>query len=74
MPVCSVNGVNEPLERGHQPEVVERLRPQLDGEPAHVLERRHGELAQPAARRSRRSSLVRASSTALSPSSSEVSA
>jgi hypothetical protein len=38
--------LSEPLERGHEAEVVERLRAQLDREPADVLERRAHELAQ----------------------------
>ena len=42
--------LDEPLDRRHEPEVVERLRPELDGQAAHVLERRHDELPQLAGR------------------------
>ena len=45
IPVRSAKRSREPLERGHEPEVVERARPQLDGEAAHVLERLDDELA-----------------------------
>ena len=38
--------LREPLERGDEPEVVERFRPQLDGQPANVLERRDDTFAQ----------------------------
>src|SRR5205823_4416420 len=41
------------LERGNQPEVVERLRAQLDRKAAHVLQRRDHELAQLLCRRLR---------------------
>ena len=44
-PVCSPERLDEPLDRRDEPEVVERRRPQLDREPAHVLQRRDDELA-----------------------------
>ncbi len=46
MPGCLHEGLHQPLERGNEAEVVERLRPQLDGETPDVLQRRHDELAQ----------------------------
>ena len=43
--VCSRNVSARRSSAGDEPEVVERRRPQLDGEPADVLERRDDELA-----------------------------
>ena len=39
-------GLDEPLERRHEAEIVQRLRPQLDRQAANVLQRRHDELPQ----------------------------
>ena len=54
MPGLLAERLGQPLERRHEAEVVEHLRPQLDREPAHVLQRRDDELAQ------RRDDLARA--------------
>src|SRR5512132_2226749 len=39
-------GLGQPLQSSNEPEVVERLRPQLDGEPADVLQGPDNELPQ----------------------------
>ena len=58
----------------HEAEVVERLRPKLDGEPAHVLQRRDDQLAQLDAAAARESASSSFSSSDLRPSRIEVSA
>ena len=65
--------LHESLERRDRPEVVERLRPQLDGQAADVLQRRHDELTQVGGG-FRSSSESPASSTARRPSRIDVSA
>ena len=66
--------LDEALERRHEAEVVERLRTQLDREPADVLEGRHDKLAQPAVAAAATSAGPAASSTLFSPSRIDVSA
>ena len=46
MPICSVNVWASRSSAALEAEVVERLRTELDREPAYVLQRRHDELAQ----------------------------
>ena len=58
-PGLLAEALGEPLDRRHEPEVVQRLRAQLDGEPADVLERRADEVAHLGHRRAQRHPVLR---------------